>query len=106
MHHFSKLLLLEHTPTVGGLKELASRKGILKTSIDIICGLACCTTEDGPLIVSTQCVFGAGRHVHDAARRAHIIDILRSHRERTGWPDSDIAEELKQAWDEEDGLAS
>lgn len=98
MHHFSKLLLLEYTPAVGGLKELTSRQATLQTFIDIICGIASCTLEDGPAIISTQCVFGAGKHVQDIAKRAHIIDILHSHREQTGWPHSDIAEELQHVW--------
>lgn len=98
VHHFAKLLLLEYTPAVGGMKELISRQKSLEAAVDVICGIAACTVEEGATIVSTQCVFAAGHHVQDPSRRSQVTGLLQTHRERTGWPHYDIAKELENVW--------
>jgi len=101
--HFAKLLLLEYTPAVGGMKELLSRQASLRSTVEVICGIARCTVEDGAIIISTQCVFAAGHHVQDSKERAQVIELLQSHRKRSGWPHYDLAKELEGTWKSADG---
>lgn len=98
MHHFSKLLLLEYTPAIGGMKELSSRQTGLQAAVEVICGIASCTEEAGAVIVSTQCVFAAGHHVQNPTKRQQVVKLLRSHRETTGWPHYDLTTELETFW--------
>ena len=77
VHHFSKLLLLEHMPAFEGLKELARRAPIVQECVDMISGIASCTTEEAALIVSTQCLYAAGIHVQEVSKQhqvRHYID--------------------------------
>jgi hypothetical protein len=102
VHHLSKLLLLEYTPAVGGLKELSQRQSSVQTAVETICGIASCTKDDGASLVSTLCVFSAGPYVKEAARRRQVIEILSEHRKRTGWPPYDLGDELSRRWIAED----
>lgn len=105
VHHFSKLLLLEYTPAIGGMKDLMSRQARLQAAVEVICGIASCTDEAGATIVSTQCVFAAGHHVHDLAKRSQVLQLLRAHREQTGWPHYDLTKELESSWSSAHGTA-
>jgi hypothetical protein len=77
------------------MKELLSRQASLRSTVEVICGIARCTVEDGAIIISTQCVFAAGHHVQDPKERAEVVGLLQSHREKTGWPQYDLAKELE-----------
>lgn len=90
--------MLEYTPAVGGMKELINRQKSLQAAVEAICGIALCTVDDGNIIVSTQCVFAAGHHVQDPAKRAQVLELLQAHRMRTGWPHYDIASEMESFW--------
>lgn len=102
MHHLSKILLLEYTPAIGGLKELAHRHGEVQASVKTICGIALCTKDEGALIVSTLCTFAAGAYVKGPARRRQVVEILIEHRQRTGWPPYDLSDELSRRWVDDD----
>ena len=75
-----------------------SRQSSLQAAVEVICGIASCTNEPGALIVSTQCVFAAGHHVKDSAKRTQVLQLLGAHREQTGWPNYDLAKELESGW--------
>ncbi|KAI5357699.1 Putative zn(2)-C6 fungal-type DNA-binding domain, fungal transcription factor [Septoria linicola] len=98
VHHFSRLILLEHVPAIDGLKELSRRVPIVQTSVEMICGIASCTTEAAAIIVSTQCLFAAGMHTHDLGKQEFILDLLYSHQAKTGWPHYDLGAELRGTW--------
>ena len=83
---------------MGGMKELTSRQSSLQAAVEVICGIATCTDDPGAVIVSTQCVFAAGHHVQDSAKRTSVLQLLRAHREQTGWPHYDLTKELKSNW--------
>lgn len=100
MHHFSKILLLEHTPATSGLKELLRRRSGLQSSVEVICGIACSTFDDGASVISTMCVYGAGLHVRTPAEQEHITSLLHDHRARTGWPQYSLVDDLQQQWAE------
>jgi len=85
------------------MKELISRQASLRSTVEVICGIARCTVEEGAIIISTQCVFAAGQHVQDRNERAQVIELLQSHREKTGWPHYDLAKELEASWGSADG---
>lgn len=80
------------------MKELTSRQSSLQATVEVICGIASCTEDAGAVIVSTQCVFAAGHHVHDSAKRTSVLQLLKAHREQTGWPHYDLAKELENNW--------
>jgi hypothetical protein len=83
---------------MSGDKELMSRRTSLHAAVDVICGIASCTDDDAGTVISTQCLFAAGPHVQDVAKRVEVLQLLRSHRERTGWPHYDLVEELENNW--------
>jgi hypothetical protein len=85
------------------MKELLSRQASLRSTVEVICGIARCTAEDGAIIISTQCVFAAGHHVQDPKEKVQVIELLQSHREKTGWPHYDISKELEATWSSADG---
>jgi hypothetical protein len=85
------------------MKELTSRQAGLQAAVEVICGIASCTGEAGAMIVSSQCVFAAGHHVQDPAKRAQVLQLLRAHREETGWPHYDLTQELESSWSDAHG---
>jgi hypothetical protein len=80
------------------MKELTSRQSSLQATVEVICGIASCTDDAGAVIVSTQCVFAAAHHVQDSAKRSRVLQLLRAHREQTGWPHYDLTKELESSW--------
>lgn len=98
MHQFSKILLLEHTPATGGLKELVGRQAALEASLAVICGIACSMVDQGASIVSTMCLYAAGTHVRKRAERDHVVELIHAHRARTGWPPYDLTDDLRKQW--------
>ena len=80
------------------MKELTSRQTSLQAAVEVICGIANCTDDAGAVIMSTQCVFAAGHHVQDSAKRIRVLQLLRAHREQTGWPYYDLEKELESHW--------
>lgn len=80
------------------MKELVSRQKSIEAAVEVICGIASCTDDAGAVIVSTQCVFAAGHHVQDPAKRKQVLRLLSAHREQTGWPHYDLAKELESSW--------
>lgn len=98
VHQFSKILLLEHTPATGGLKDLSKRQSQLQACIREVCGIARAIFDDGALIISTICIFAAGVHVQDPAQQDCVSDLIRAHQSRTGWPQYDLTETLLAEW--------
>lgn len=98
MYHLAKILLQICTPAAGGLKEYIARERALNESIDVICGIAMATADDAAIVVSTQCVFAAGLHTQDPARKTAILDLLAQHQSRTGWPVHDLRVDLEAEW--------
>ena len=98
VHHFSKLILLEHMPAINGLKELSARASSAQESVNTICGIALCTNETAAMIVSTQCLFAAGMHVRHEYERDHIVKLLNAHQRSTSWPHYDLGAELRTSW--------
>ena len=86
------------------MKELTSRQSSLQATVETICGIASCTDDAGAVIVSTQCVFAAGHHVQDSAKRTQVLQLLRAHREQTGWPHYDLTKELESSWSGTPGI--
>lgn len=80
------------------MKELTSRQSSLQATVEVICGIASCTDDTGAVLVSTQCVFAAAHHVQDSAKRSRVLQLLRAHREQTGWPHYDLTKELESSW--------
>lgn len=99
VHHWSKLLLLEHMPALGGLKELAQRETVVQEAVDTICGIAMCEMEEAMMIEAFQCVYAAGLHVRDSVKQQAIIKMLQGMQRQTGWPHgSEVAGELTMHW--------
>lgn len=98
VYQFSRILLLEHTPATGGLKDLSKRHSQLQVCVREICGIARAIFDDGALIISTVCVFAAGVHVQDPSQQSAVLDLIRAHRCRTGWPQYDLTEMLLTEW--------
>ncbi|KAK5677778.1 hypothetical protein LTS10_009661 [Elasticomyces elasticus] len=98
VHHFSRLLLLEHMPALEGLKELVRREASVQESVNVISGIASCTSEEAAMLVSTQCLYAAGTHVRDANKQHDVLEMIHSHQSKTGWPHYDIGAELRMRW--------
>ncbi|CAD0112266.1 unnamed protein product [Aureobasidium uvarum] len=98
IYYFARIMLAVHSPAVSGLKELERQRQTLDNAIDQIGGIACTTSDTSATIISTQCLFAAGLNLRDSVKREHIVRLLRSHQARTGWPVTDLAEDLQAEW--------
>ncbi|THW27306.1 hypothetical protein D6D25_06211 [Aureobasidium pullulans] len=101
-YHFAKILLQICTPAAGGLKEYVARERALNESIDVICGIAMATEDDAAIVISTQCIFAAGLHTQDPAKRTAVMDLISKHQARTGWPVHDLRMDLQAEWSKTD----
>jgi len=67
----------------------------MNEAIDTICGISMRPTDDAAGIISTQCLFAAGLHTQDIAKRSSIQELLGVHQARTGWPVQDLRPDLQ-----------
>jgi len=91
-------MLSVHGPAVSGLRELERLYRALDDAVDCIGGIGCTTRDSAVVIISTQCLFAAGLHTRDAAKREHIVRLIRLHQSCTGWPVHDLALDLQTEW--------
>jgi hypothetical protein len=99
MHSMARILLLVHQSALGGYQEYLGRENAVSECIDTIGGIARTLTEDACRLISTQCLYAAGLHCKDVAKRNSIVELIHDHSRHTGWPtNSDLADELQQQW--------
>ncbi|KAI4717471.1 hypothetical protein E4T48_06324 [Aureobasidium sp. EXF-10727] len=98
VYYFARIMLAVHSPAVSGLRELERQRHTLDNAIDQIGGIACTTSDTSATVISTQCLFAAGLNSRDPVKREHLVRLIRSHQARTGWPITDLAEDLQAEW--------
>lgn len=98
MYSFARILLLVHQPAAGGYLEYLSRDKIITESVETIGGIALCLTDDASRLISTQCLYAAGLYCNDDAKRSCILELITDHQNHTGWPVTDLTEELRSEW--------
>lgn len=102
MYQASRVILLAHAPATGGFREFESRNKQLMDAIDTVCGIAMTVRDGGPCIISTSCLWTCGICTQDPIRREGIVKILQDHNEITGWPITDLGEDLRREWSQWD----
>lgn len=93
-YHFAKILITLHRPAVAGFQGYLQTQRVLSDAVDSICGIAMELKGEGSQILSAQCLFGAGLCTQDANTRDLIIALIRSCEARTGWPMSNLIDDL------------
>jgi hypothetical protein len=98
VHAFSRLLLLENMPALGGMKEILQRRQQFEKARNAMIGIAMCTVDPAAVLVSTMCLYAAGLHVEQPEEQALVVQLLQEHQQKTGWPSYDMAAELESHW--------
>ncbi|KAJ5156813.1 hypothetical protein N7492_009616 [Penicillium capsulatum] len=94
----SRILLLAHEPSIGGLEEYLERQNIIKRCTEEICGIAMTLKDNSSSLMSSQALFIAGLFMQERSAREAVFDLLGSCREQTGRPIRSLGEELQQFW--------
>ncbi|KAF3769750.1 hypothetical protein M406DRAFT_245423, partial [Cryphonectria parasitica EP155] len=97
-YHFAKILITLHRPAEGGFHTYLQTQRVLSDAVDAICGIAMELKDEGCQILSAQCLFGAGLCTQDMKNRDIIIALIRSCEARTGWPMSNLIDDLRAEW--------
>lgn len=98
VYHFAQILLQTTRLPVGGFREVVMRERLINEAIETICGIALHLLDDSASIISAGCIFVAGLNTKHQARRRAILDLLGTHKERTGFPLNDFRDELHAHW--------
>lgn len=97
-YHFAKILITLHRPAVAGFHGYLQTQRILSDAVDAICGIAMELKDEGCQMLSAECLFGAGLCTQDPKSRDTIIALIRSCEARTGWPMTNLIEDLRAEW--------
>ncbi|OQD89828.1 hypothetical protein PENANT_c002G07598 [Penicillium antarcticum] len=97
VHSLSRILVILHRPSSGGLEDYRAAQKLLTLSVNTICGIArTVDSEDSAAsLISLQCVFGAGICVYTPNERLALLDLLGSHQRRLRWPRASLRKELE-----------
>ncbi|KAE8330937.1 Zn(II)2Cys6 transcription factor [Aspergillus sergii] len=95
----SKILLLAHEPSLGGLEQYLERQTLIKCCVKDICGIALMLKDNPSSLMSSQALFIAGMFTQEPCGRKAILELLESCRERSGWPVRSLGAELQRFWE-------
>jgi len=98
LHYAARILLLFHRPCLRGIGNFMAQQAVVKTYTDAICGLALTLTDDASCIMSSQCLFIAGLCIQDQRERMEVVRLLKTSRERAGWPFNPLSDHLQMIW--------
>lgn len=103
-YSFASILITLHTPNGSGLSAFLRIQKQLSAAVNIICGIAMATKDEGCQMLSAQCLFGAGLCVQDHTKREKIISLIRDCEARVGWaPINTWIADLRAEWAKVDG---
>lgn len=57
IHHVSRILVIAHEPTYGGMDDFISRQKTVQESINVVCGIGMTVIDDASSMMSSQCLF-------------------------------------------------
>ncbi|OGM51128.1 hypothetical protein ABOM_000020 [Aspergillus bombycis] len=95
----SRILLLAHEPSLGGLERYLERQARIQCCLKDICGVAMMLKDNPSSLMSSQALFIAGMFAQEPGAREAILELLESCRERSGWPVRSLGAELQQLWE-------
>ncbi|OGE50599.1 hypothetical protein PENARI_c016G04626 [Penicillium arizonense] len=97
VHSLSRILVILHRPSSGGLEDYRAAQKLLTLSVNTICGIARTVDvgDSAARVVSLQCVFGAGMCVYTPHERLALLDLLDSHQRGLCWPITSLRKELE-----------
>ncbi|RDL34802.1 Uncharacterized protein BP5553_07930 [Venustampulla echinocandica] len=98
IHHISRILICAHEPSPGGMTNFMNRQKTIQDSIEVVCGIGTIITEDASSMLSSQCLFIAGKFLQNPQQRSRVLEMLDSCRNRCGWPTPSLSSELEQFW--------
>jgi hypothetical protein len=99
MYCMARILLLVNQPAAGGYLEYLNRERTIIECIDTIGGIALKLSDDASRLMSTQCLFAAGRYCTEEAKRQCITELIDDHASQTGWPvNTNLSDELRSEW--------
>ncbi|CZS97471.1 uncharacterized protein RAG0_06541 [Rhynchosporium agropyri] len=98
LYNAAQLLLLINRPSRGGLNEFLWQTKLKQKCIANICGIATTLNDYASSVLSSQ----SGTCVQDSKERKAVVGLLRTCRQRTGWPIKPLEQELQTLWTEGD----
>lgn len=116
VHHASRILVLLHQPSLGGINARMKHQSSLDAHVETICGIALLLSDYASSTLTSQCLFigmsvcasfyeistdkilTAGLCTYDRQRRNEILGLLAGCRKRTGWPRVPLEDDLEKYW--------
>ncbi|KZL68855.1 Zn(II)2Cys6 transcription factor [Colletotrichum tofieldiae] len=99
VYYCSQILLLMHSPVLGGLEQYTQQRKRLMECVKRVCGIGMTLTDYPSSIMSSQCLFIAGLPLENSRERNCVLEMLDACRDRSGWPIKPLGEELKARWE-------
>ncbi|EKD19418.1 uncharacterized protein L3040_006797 [Drepanopeziza brunnea f. sp. 'multigermtubi'] len=103
LHYSARLLLLLNKPSKGGFGGYLEQSQMISKYINNICGIAMTLNDYASTVMNSQCLYIAGMCVQDVQQRQTVLRLLEKCWQRSGWPVTDLGEELKAFWDTPEG---